>query len=167
MEWKKSIDESWKESAEKEKEQLESLAHGAGGQKSDAGKGPSLTGGESSRNATGSGSEDRGASGMAMAEGVDGSPAPAGGEESCAVDFLDYVTGLAFQAMVFLGEIPNPMTNKTEKNLQQARFMIDTLVMMRGKTRGNLTKQESDTLNTAVYELQMKYVESASREGMA
>ncbi len=166
MEWKKSIDESWKEAAEKEKERLESLAHGGSGQKPDAGGGPPLPRGEPSfRNSTGAGSEDRGTSGMAMAEGADERPAPLP-EESCGVDFLDYVTGLVFQAMVFLGEIPNPMTNKTEKNLQQAKFIIDTLVMMRGKTRGNLSKQESDTLNTAVYELQMKYVDFASREGV-
>ncbi|OGX38806.1 MAG: hypothetical protein A3G91_03705 [Omnitrophica WOR_2 bacterium RIFCSPLOWO2_12_FULL_50_9] len=79
---------------------------------------------------------------------------------------MNYVTSLAFQAMVFLGEIPNPMTNETEQNLQQAKFVIDTLVMLRGKTKGNLTKKESDMLNATAYELQMKYVELASKEGV-
>ena len=41
------------------------------------------------------------------------------------VNFLNYVMGMSFQAMIFLGEVPNPMTNKTEKNMEQAKFIID------------------------------------------
>ena len=74
-------------------------------------------------------------------------------------DFLSYISSLAFQAMIFLGEIPNPMTNKTEKNLRQAKFIIDTLTILKQKTSGNLTKEENDTLEASLYELQMRYVE--------
>ena len=75
------------------------------------------------------------------------------------VNFMNYVASLTFQAMIFLGEIPNPMAeNKIEKNLAQAKLLIDTLTLLREKTKGNLTKQEEDLLNGSVYELQMKYV---------
>ena len=74
------------------------------------------------------------------------------------VDFLTYITSLAFQAMVFLGEVPSPATNKIEKNLPQAKILIDTLGLLREKTKGNLNEQEDKLLNTSVYELQMKYV---------
>ena len=33
--------------------------------------------------------------------------------------FLNYVTSLGFQAMIFMGEIPNPVTNQIEKNLSR------------------------------------------------
>jgi len=75
------------------------------------------------------------------------------------VNFLNYLMSLGFQAMVFLGEVPNPTTDKQEKNLPQAKLLIDTLVMLRDKTKGNLNPQEENFLNAAVYELEMKYVE--------
>lgn len=81
------------------------------------------------------------------------------------VNFIGYTTSLAFQTMIFLGEIPNPMTNETDKNLAQAKFLIDTLVLLREKTKGNLNNQESDTINGFIYELQMKFVEARQKEG--
>ena len=80
------------------------------------------------------------------------------------VNFIGYITSLAFQAMIFLGEIPNPMTDQIERNLNQAKFIIDTLLLLREKTTGNLSAQETDTLNAFIYELQMKYVEAAGKE---
>ena len=80
------------------------------------------------------------------------------------VNFINYVSSLVFQTMIFLGEMPNPMTNEPEKNLIQAKFLIDTLVMMREKTKGNLSKPEEDLLNSAVYELQMRYVDLSAKE---
>ena len=87
-----------------------------------------------------------------------------GSEDAGDVNFLGYITSLAYQAMIFLGEVPNPITEKTEKNLRQAKFLIDTLVMIRDKTNGNLSKQESDTLNAALYDLQMLFVEISQKE---
>jgi hypothetical protein len=82
------------------------------------------------------------------------------------VNFFNYVTSLAYQAMIFLGEVPNPMAGKKiEVNLQQAKLLIDTLAMLREKTSGNLNKEEEDLINSAVYELQMKYVEQVSHQG--
>ena len=88
-------------------------------------------------------------------------------EQTTQVNFLNYLTGLGFQAMVFLGEIPNPATNQAEKSLDHAKFMIDTLVMIREKTKGNLSHHEEDLLNASIYELQMKYVEAVKRENQA
>lgn len=76
------------------------------------------------------------------------------------LDFFNYITSLGFQAMIFLGEIPNPLTNQQDKNLKQAKFLIDTLVLIREKTTGNLTKDESELLNGSIYELQLRYVEA-------
>jgi len=81
------------------------------------------------------------------------------------VNFLNYIASLAFQAMIFLGDVPNPMNdNKIDKNLKQAKFLIDTLVLLREKTKGNLDKQEEEILNASIYELQMKYVEHSKEE---
>lgn len=94
-------------------------------------------------------------------------PAPAKAQEEVdlgEVNFLGYITSLAYQSMIFLGEVPNPITEKIDKNLRQAKFLIDTLVMIRDKTNGNLSKQESDTLNAALYDLQLLFVEISQKE---
>ena len=80
------------------------------------------------------------------------------------VNFINYISSLVFQTMIFLGELPNPVTNETEKNFDQAKFLIDTLIMMREKTKGNLTKNEEDLLNSSIYELQMRYVDLTAKE---
>ena len=75
------------------------------------------------------------------------------------LDFFNYIASLGFQTMIFLGEMPNPITNQVEKNLKQAKFLIDTLVILHDKTKGNLSKEEDDLLNGSIYELQLRYVE--------
>ena len=81
------------------------------------------------------------------------------GQDIPEVNFITYLTSLAFQTMIFLGDLENPVTQKVEQNLPQAKFLIDTLLMLREKTKGNLNKDEDDLLNGALYELQIKYVE--------
>ncbi len=80
------------------------------------------------------------------------------------LDFANYVASLGFQALVFMGEIPNPITNEIQKNLPQSKFLIDTLSLLREKTKGNLTEQEDRLLNGSIYELQVKFVEVLQKE---
>ena len=78
--------------------------------------------------------------------------------------FLNYIISLGYQAMVFMGEVENPATKLVEKNLGQAKFIIDTMVMLREKTKGNLSKDEDALFNGTLYELQVKFVELAQKE---
>ncbi len=94
-----------------------------------------------------------------------GSATDLGGQGAFELNFLNYITSLGFQAMIFLGEIPSPVTNEVEKNIEQAKFLIDTLVMLREKTKGNLNPQEDNLLNASIYELQLRFVEVAKGEG--
>jgi hypothetical protein len=95
-------------------------------------------------------------------------PAEQGGEEEAPqLDFANYVASLGFQALVFMGEIPNPITNEIQKNLPQSKFLIDTLLLLREKTKGNLTEQEDRLLNGSIYELQVKFVEVLQKEQSA
>jgi len=73
-------------------------------------------------------------------------------------DFSFFVTTLSLQAAVDLGQVPNPATNKKEANPQQAKFLIDTLGMLKEKTKGNLSPQEVALLDNVLYELRMQYI---------
>ena len=75
------------------------------------------------------------------------------------VSFDSFISGLSMQAMIFLGLIPNPLTKKTEVNLEQSRYIIDTIDMLKEKTKGNLTAEETELIEAALYELKMKYAE--------
>jgi len=82
-------------------------------------------------------------------------------------DFNLFVTTLALQASISLGAVPNPATNKQEEDLSQARFLIDTLSLLRDKTKGNLAQDESDLLDNLLYELRMQYIKkSEAGEGI-
>jgi len=74
-------------------------------------------------------------------------------------DFSFFVTTLSLQASIDLGEVPNPVTNKKEENLIQAKFLIDTLGMLKEKTKGNLSPEEANFLENVLYELRMQYIE--------
>lgn len=73
-------------------------------------------------------------------------------------DFNFFISTLALQASIFLGQIPNPVTNKKEEDLKQAKFIIDTLGMLKEKTKGNLTPDEDKLLENVLYELRMQYI---------
>ncbi|MFH1397449.1 MAG: DUF1844 domain-containing protein [Candidatus Omnitrophota bacterium] len=78
-------------------------------------------------------------------------------------DFSFFITTLSLQASIALGKIPNPGTNQKEDNPEQAKFIIDTLAMLKEKTKGNLNKEEDGLLDNLLYELRMEYV-SLSKE---
>ncbi|MFC1753476.1 DUF1844 domain-containing protein, partial [Thermoproteota archaeon] len=61
-------------------------------------------------------------------------------------------------------ETPNPMTNKNEENLDQAKYLIDTLTMIQEKTKNNLTKEEGEMLEGMLYEFRMRF--SAKKAGV-
>lgn len=79
-------------------------------------------------------------------------------EKDLPVDFGLFISSLSMQALVLLGEIPNPATKQKEPDLSQAKYIIDTLDMLRQKTKGNLTKEEEEGLEEVIYHLRIKYV---------
>ncbi len=69
---------------------------------------------------------------------------------------------LASSAAFALGEAPDPATGQVHQDLQQAGELVDLLVLLREKTEGNRTAQETQILDDLVYDLQLRYV-SATR----
>jgi hypothetical protein len=79
-------------------------------------------------------------------------------------DFRFFITTLAIQASIALGQMPNPQTNKTEESLEQARFIIDTLDMLKVKTQGNLSAEEDALIDNVLYELRTVYLSKSKEE---
>lgn len=72
--------------------------------------------------------------------------------------FVIFISSLGMQAMIALGLLENPLTNKKEKNLEQARYLIDTLDIIKAKTLNNLEENETKMLEESLYSLRMAYL---------
>ncbi len=83
-------------------------------------------------------------------------------KEETSVDFSSFIYSLSTSALYHLGEIPDPVTRKREKNLPMAKQTIDIIAMLKEKTRGNLNKDEEEMIDGILYELRMKYVKASS-----
>ncbi len=88
---------------------------------------------------------------------VAGRPPGAGPE----INFTTFVVSLSTQVLMHLGEIPDPLTNQRARDLAAAQHMIDILGMLQDKTRGNLDHDEEGLLRSILFDLRMKYVETA------
>jgi hypothetical protein len=77
-----------------------------------------------------------------------------------AIDFAAILFTYVHTALIYLGEVKDP-EGKESENLEGARQMIDILELMEQKTKGNLTKQEEQYLESALYDLRMRYMKKA------
>ncbi len=64
------------------------------------------------------------------------------------------------QAVMALGMMPDPMTGDTSANKDAAKFHIDMLSVIEEKTKGNLTDEESEALNSILHQLRMAFFAS-------
>ena len=79
-----------------------------------------------------------------------------------------FVSTLGMQALLSLGEIPDPVTNQKKTSLTpadfaHAQYLIDVISMLQEKTKGNLTDEEEAMLKGLLYELKMKFVEKTQK----
>ena len=71
-----------------------------------------------------------------------------------------FISGLAGQVLINLGLYENPASGKAEKDMEQAKYSIDLLQILKDKMRGNLTDEEEKLINAILYDLRMRYVEA-------
>ena len=79
------------------------------------------------------------------------------------VTFTSFILSLNTTALFHLGELAHPETGAREIDLELVKHTIDTLVLLRNKTEGNLDKDESELLSTILYDLKLRYVKASDR----
>jgi hypothetical protein len=89
---------------------------------------------------------------------------PIGGSEP-GRDLTGLFVMLASSAAMALGEAPDPMTGEVHRDLGQAAELIDLLVLLREKTEGRRTPEETQVIEEVIYDLQMRYVAATQRSG--
>ncbi len=75
------------------------------------------------------------------------------------VTFSSFILSLNTSALYHLGEIGDPQTGRKTVDLDLAKNAIDTLALLKEKTRGNLSSDEGELLTRVVYELKMRFVQ--------
>ena len=75
--------------------------------------------------------------------------------------FVQFVMVQAQNILYVLGRIPTPEGERIPPNLQAAKMMIDHLELIRIKTEGNLTAQETKIISEALQQVQLAFVEAS------
>jgi len=102
-----------------------------------------------------------------LAENAEKTPAyesPQAGQMPPA-SFEMLLTTFATEAMVAMGQFPNPVTQETIHSPEHAKYAIDMLQMLEEKTKGNLNEGEQTMMTDLLYQLQMLYVTSQETAG--
>ena len=84
---------------------------------------------------------------------------PAEHDKLPQLDFATFVLSLSHSALMHLGEVPNPDTDKVTRDLPLAKQNIDLLSLLEEKTKGNLTGDEERLLHQVLFDLRIRYVE--------
>jgi len=67
-------------------------------------------------------------------------------------------------AMMAMGKIKNPVTERIDRNLEHAKIYIDTLDMLLAKTKGNLSEYEEKFLIETLKDLKLNYVDEVDKD---
>jgi len=129
------IDEDWKAQVEAEKQ--------AAAQQT-SGEPPTSVGGGAAPGAGAPGSGEVGAD-------ADDPPMP-----PASIGML--MSSLATEALMAMGQMPHPATGETVVRRNLAKYLIDTLEVLRDKTAGNLSSEEAIALDDVLHQLRMAFV---------
>jgi hypothetical protein len=131
------IDEDWKTQVAAEKEAYE-REHAASTSQSDGSSAASESAGE-------------------------GAAEPSRYSQFPPASFEMLITMFATEAMVGLGQLPDPMTGQPHADMEHAKYAIDMLEMIAAKTKGNLAASEENGLRELLHQLRMAFIAASNQ----
>ena len=78
------------------------------------------------------------------------------------INFINFLFSISTSALIQLGEIEDPISQQSVKNLPLAKQTIDLIGMLKEKTEGNLTPDEAKLIENILFDLRMRYVKATS-----
>jgi hypothetical protein len=76
------------------------------------------------------------------------------------IDFPSFIMSLSTSALIYLGEITDPLSKETKKDLPAAKQTIDLIGLLKEKTHGNLNEREEEFMESILYDLRMRFVKA-------
>lgn len=77
------------------------------------------------------------------------------------VNFSTLIMSLSSSALLHMGEIPDPQTGSKSADFPLAKHTIDTIGMLRDKTKGNLDDEEQRFLDSMLADLRWRFVKNS------
>ena len=74
------------------------------------------------------------------------------------VNFSSLIFSLSSSALLHFGQIVDPQTGEKKKDLDLAKHSIDTIAMLKEKTKGNLSDEEEKFIESILTDLRWQYV---------
>ena len=78
------------------------------------------------------------------------------------INFSNFILSLSTSVLIQLGEIQDPITKQSAKQLPLAKQTIDLIGMLKEKTKANLSPDEAKILDAILYDLRMRYVKATT-----
>lgn len=78
--------------------------------------------------------------------------------------FIQLILQFQTSAMIGMGKLKNPVTDKIEKDLEAAKLSIDMIDMIKEKTKGNLSEDEERLITQISRDLKLNYVDELEKE---
>jgi hypothetical protein len=148
-----SIDTDWKKQAQEEKRRLAEEQQRKAGAAATAGPSPLPPPGAPIGPP---------APGVRPGPGRGAAATARGGRELPPASFATLVQSIVTQILFYLGDL-SPQGGEPMLNLDMAKHQLDVLTMIEEKTVNNLTPEEKQMLDAALYEARMRYVSVASQ----
>lgn len=76
------------------------------------------------------------------------------------VTFISLVLSLNTTALFHMGELAHPASGERLIDLELVKHTIDTLALLRDKSKGNLDNDEKELLDKVLYDLKMRFVKA-------
>ncbi|MBN1850172.1 MAG: DUF1844 domain-containing protein [Deltaproteobacteria bacterium] len=77
------------------------------------------------------------------------------------VNFNTLIFSLSSSALLHMGEISDPQSGETKKDLDLAKHSIDIIGMLKEKTKGNLADDERQFLDNILTDLRLRFVKAS------
>ena len=77
--------------------------------------------------------------------------------------FIHLVNTFVQSAWISLGKVKNPVTDKLDRNLEQATYYIDLLDMLQPKMKGNLSEWEEQYIIHSLSELKLNFIDEQKK----
>jgi len=91
-------------------------------------------------------------------------PSESAGPKTVEANFMQFLSGMAVQTLIHLGQMAYPGTDRRAVDLPNARYSIDLLAILQEKTKGNLTEEEGAYLSHVLRDLRAEYIRAAEKK---
>ena len=78
--------------------------------------------------------------------------------------FIHLVNTFVQSAWISLGKVKNPVTDKLDRNIEQATYYIDLLGMLQTKMKGNLSEWEEQYIIHSLSELKLNFIDEQKKK---